>query len=290
MPYYRALREPGQILADQLQQFGIPGYQVGIKRQQGTIIHFTRSSMVEEGSKFDFTFFVDDDIGGPMADMWQMFDVRVDGHGYEVPLMIKYLKQILDHDLNICGGVYPQRASPYLPTITKAIGFKDGREVRRLWIDQGMTGVKEVATCATGFLCIKQKVIDALADEFARRQQVVHRFNQQRALNSERFPDWLDEYLEIARPEITPPFWVGFERDPVTAQYTYLGEDVWFCLRARELGFKVYADFDVQLGHMSTVFANSCDYPESEREREAMRQAEIVGTLTTEDKEVMNRG
>jgi hypothetical protein len=33
----------------------------------------------------------------------------------------------------------------------------------------------------------------------------------------------------------------------------HLGEDLWFCKKAREAGFKIYVDTDVQIGHMGTV-------------------------------------
>jgi hypothetical protein len=33
----------------------------------------------------------------------------------------------------------------------------------------------------------------------------------------------------------------------------YLGEDYWFCTKAKEYGFKVWADFDLRQTHIKTV-------------------------------------
>src|SRR3989304_9429554 len=81
MPFYNGLRMPGQMLLEQLQRFGIPGYELFVTRTESTIIPFTRCDMIDTppGIPYDFLFFVDDDIGGCESDMWEIVTARVDG-------------------------------------------------------------------------------------------------------------------------------------------------------------------------------------------------------------------
>jgi hypothetical protein len=143
--------QPGMILNEQLIYYGIPGYNIHIFKQQSTIIEFARNDLVnvEPDLDYDFVFFIDADIG---FDKDTMTILGIDG----IPIMIKKMKQILDHDLFICGGYYTMRAPPHLPNV---LAHLEG-DVYSPILKPPSEGVYEVGALATGFLCIKKVVFD----------------------------------------------------------------------------------------------------------------------------------
>jgi len=266
IPYYDAMPQPGMILNEQLVYWGIPGYDTHIFKQQGAIIEFARNDLVntEPDMDYDFVFFIDADIGFD-KDTMTIFPQG------DIPIMIKKMKTILDHDLFICGGYYTMRAPPHLPTVYTHL---EG-DVYSPILNPPKEGVLEVGALATGFLCIKKAVFDRFAKH---NKDVLARVdNAKLALkNLEELAGadiklqsnvrQIKEAMAVMKPAAHPPFWVDYPWDPFKEKYVQMGEDIYFCNQARKLGYKIYCDFSVEVGHESKY------YPTPDKYRDAFME------------------
>ena len=50
---------------------------------------------------------------------------------------------------------------------------------------------------------------------------------------------------------ISPP-WFKFVKDP-NKNHDVIGEDIWFCKKAKEAGYKIYVDTDVEVVHLTMI-------------------------------------
>lgn len=265
VPYYQQLRAPAITLFEQLQAFDLPGYNIVWRRRAATVIHAARSeeALNLDAVPFDFLFFIDDDLGGRTREMWETHKVEHAGKTIELPMMLAYMKRILDHDLNICGASYHTKEPPYRPLVSKVVGEKDGQEITQTWLDYPDDGVDEVASLPGGFLCIKHSVLNTMADEFERRRRVVADFARLSKQAKDKIPSWMLPYLSIVKPALHPPFYVDYQWNPLMKKFDHVLEDVFFCQYARELGFKLYCDFSVKLGHQTEIFIREEHFKEN---------------------------
>jgi len=253
IPYYESLCPQIVELGEQLITGGIPGYDAALWRKEGTIIQFLRNQAIDDTPEldWDFLFFIDDDIGFPIEDFRKTTIVWHDGKQYEIYYMVALIKQILDHNLNICGGYYTARANPYLPLVYKRL---DPNLLEGPWIqilkppDKGMV---EVDAIATGFLCIKRNVFEAFEQRRQKTIKIRDEFEKWKAENLDKIPPEVQKYLSVCKPEINSPFWIDSIYDPTNQKWVDVGEDIYFCREAQKLGFKIYCDFSVGLGHLT---------------------------------------
>lgn len=266
IPYYDGLPEPAVMLNEQLIQWGIPGYDVHVHKQQSTIIQFARNEMVEEdGAPYEYIFFVDSDVGFSNQILKQPTPNGL-------PIMIDFMKRILDHKLNICGGVYPKRKPPHEPTVYRHIGGTTFQTI----LDFPDEGVEEVGGLATGFLCIKKEVfvrmrkhlldVEKKTKAADKAMVALTKLLHDLPPDMPRYNNIMDKFdilkkgYEHMDPALYPPFWLKYINDPFQKRWRFMGEDLFFCMYARQLGFKIYCDFSVQLGHQSIYFADPGKY------------------------------
>jgi hypothetical protein len=120
------------------------------------------------------------------------------------------LAQLLSHQKEIVGVNYPRKYYPYWPT-----AYEDTEEhTGVVFTRDDSIGLYEVKHLGFGLVLIDMSVFDVLVE------------------NNPAGPDGA----------IPPPFF----HFPATKDGTkWMGEDVYFCRRARSLGFKVYIDHDL---------------------------------------------
>jgi len=271
MPFYRSMPLPAIMLHQAIQDTGIPGYQVIVRDLPSTIVVLARNDALQDppGLKWDYLFFIDDDVGFPLQEMAEKVEVTGPrGKKYMLNKMVALMKQVLDHQLNICGGYYCQRGDQHHPLVFRKYA-KDGDETYVPIVEPPLSGVEEVDALATGFLCFSRRVIDAFDDQMDTRKEYLRRYrnwvkNQEEAgeLEATRaaLPVELRDYLDICKPDIYPPFWLDFIYDPVKGEWRHMGEDVYFCREAQKLGFKMYVDWEVELGHQRESFITPAGY------------------------------
>jgi hypothetical protein len=127
------------------------------------------------------------------------------------------LMRLLKHDVDIVVPLYSRRYAPFKPVIYKH--YRPPRQCKLYeWAElSNEKGLIEVEAAGAGGMLIKKQVIHKMAPQVFR----VGAYNG--------------------------PEFLGMEPDS-------LNEDVGFCFRARELGFKIYCDLDVSFGHARPCF------------------------------------
>jgi hypothetical protein len=93
----------------------------------------------------------------------------------------------------------------------------------------------EMRHVSTGFFAVHRRVIAAMVEHLPE-------------CNSNT--DW----------RFWPLFGFGWEPDPAAGGYNNLSEDYWFCNKARDLGFRVYLDVSIAIGHDVLARLNVINY------------------------------
>lgn len=257
VPFYDSLPENFTMFAENMVYHGIPGYNVALTKKHSTIIQFARNELLREpeGLEWDYVFFLDDDLGFDKQTLSSRVPVKhPDGRMVEIPYMNALMKRILDHGKHICAGWYCQRGGDYLPLVFEE-HVKDGQPALFNIIEPKDEGVEQVAAVATGFLCIHRDVIRSFDRERDQHVHIWRQFEKWREANSlDDFPPEVKAYLEASKPAINPPFWLEETWDPYTEKWLSCGEDVFFCREARRLGYEIWVDWSVSLGHEGKLF------------------------------------
>ncbi|RJX21809.1 MAG: hypothetical protein C4570_02045 [Ammonifex sp.] len=263
IPYYESLPEPAVMLNEHLIRSGIPGYLVILSKRQTAIITFSRNELADanDGFDYDYIFFVDSDVGYSEEEMNRPVQLNFDGRKIVVAKIIAQMKQILDHGLNICGGFYCSRKAPYAPMVFKKNPADPMGYVSIA--DFPDSGVHEIDAIGTGFLCIKRPVIEAFHSRARERLAMAENARKAVQLIGEALEGQpekkqhlsrIAEYIETANPGAYPPFWLDAFYQPEKRAWRNVGEDIYFCREAQKMGYKLYCDFQIQLGHMTTRF------------------------------------
>jgi hypothetical protein len=138
------------------------------------------------------------------------------------------VRRITSHDVDIAAGLYPAKSE-------KGHAF--------CWPQQkGLTGLQEVERIATGFMCIQRGVFDKIREHHGDRTY----------------------YDASVKMECYDYFPAGLEfggLDP-EGRRVWMTEDYAFCEMARAAGCKVFADYDVRVGHLG-----ACEFKVAENEK-----------------------
>lgn len=140
------------------------------------------------------------------------------------------VQRILGHDLPVCGGIYFHKNLRNPPLISG--NAMPGRE------PDTKTGLLECASLGTGFLCIKREVVKRVWEALP------HEHHKGKG--------------EYAGKVLCNMFGMGVVTDPAMGipEPEHITEDFMFCLHARRLGYKIWADTGFYLPHIGDV-----DYP-----------------------------
>ena len=266
VPYYNNVPIEMMEIWEHLHMKGIPGYKVMLTRQVSTIITFARNQLVEEPPQlpWDFVFFIDDDMGFEEQLRRSMVVVEHEGVEYKVPYMVGEFKKILDHNKDICGGWYCQRSDPHAPLV---FDLMDENNQEGPWVHCFYTpneGLQKVDALATGFLCIKRTVFDAFKERWGQRLNIRDNYlDWLKANDLKSLPFPVREYLEkCARADMFEPFWIDRIYDRTQDKWLNVGEDIFFCREARKMGFDIWVDWSVMVGHLTRLYF----HPETYRE------------------------
>lgn len=130
----------------------------------------------------------------------------------------EHIERLVSHDVDIIGGCYPAKAEGKIKWIVNS--HSEPRHILE-------NGLQEMRYVGTGFMLIKRRVFLRMIDEFDLSYK----------------PD------ESSRDVEWDFFAVGPYQFPDGSR-RYLSEDWYFCQRALDLGFKVWADTRVILRHI----------------------------------------
>jgi hypothetical protein len=125
--------------------------------------------------------------------------------------------KLVSHNLNIVGGIYPQKVLPPKMVVN---ALKNGKSEGDL---------VEVGTIGTGFMLIKRQVFERMIEAGA--------------------TPYVDQ-IGLSEQENANQY--DFFQCTIDSQGRYLTEDWSFCRRWRELGGKIWADTSIGLEHVGT--------------------------------------
>lgn len=122
------------------------------------------------------------------------------------------IQQLLKHDKDVIGAFYTKKQKK-LDYVCAALPDKP---------EPDKEGLMEVARLGTGFLLVKRKVLEKMKEKWK---------------DSETF-------VNVQGKELFNFYPMGVRNRE------YVSEDWFFCDRARELGYKIYGDTNIVLGHL----------------------------------------
>lgn len=196
-----------------------------------SVVHWVRNQLLQQlyqaKTPFDYVLFMDDDMVPP-------------------PNAVNIL---LSRNVDIVGAVCTVRQDPPLPNVRH---FSPSSFVFQT-ADIDRPGVWEVGAIGTGFMLISKKALDAVG-EYTLSQQYQRKYlGMSKEVADER------EKHERARYERDGnAFWFEFLKHPLgDGEY---GEDIGFCFKAAECGFKIFADSTFAVGHVGNYAFGIEDY------------------------------
>lgn len=267
IPHYGAL--PPEMLKPLLflMRQGIPGYKVDFRNKQTALLPVSRSRLAERDTSYDYLMFVDADMGfGEPYDMVETESKRM------VPTIVMGIKRLLDHGLDVVGGLYMKRQMPHDP-----LAYIESPRVENFYdtlLEYPDDQVIEVDAVGTGFLCIHRRVIEAVEEYMEQQCDLndrmqwllsMHKEEMVQAL-PEQHQESMREALGSARVPFGLPFWMDAFRNSATGKIEPQGEDIFFCKLAKKLGFKIHLDTGCNIGHMTTKFVTKDVYEQCFRE------------------------
>lgn len=195
-----------------------------------SVVHWVRNQLVANlyasNIPFDYVLFMDDDMVPPP----------------------NALKILLERQVDIAGAVCTVRQDPPLPN---ARHFSDKFIFQTADIDQ--PGFWNVGAIGTGFMLLSKKVLDEIG-EYTISQQYFRKFMGMSEEEADR-----REAVERARcANDNNKFWFEFLKHPTG--HGEIGEDISFCVKARQLGYEVYADSTFAVGHIGSYAFGLGDY------------------------------
>ena len=135
------------------------------------------------------------------------------------------LPRLLDHDVDIVAGLYPRREYPLQFPFLSSLDDGEpltGDPERRL---------VELRAAPAGFMRIRRAVLEAMCEHYAKTLLA----------KDERVP-------QGAVVRLFDPYWVR-DRD---GNPCVLAEDYAFCRRATDMGFRIWGDLEISMGHAGT--------------------------------------
>jgi len=138
------------------------------------------------------------------------------------------VRRITSHDVDIVAGLYPSKS--------------EAGHVFCWPQQEGLTGLQETRRIATGFMCIKREAFLKIQEHHGNRT-------------------YYDASVKRDSYDFFP---AGLEfggNDP-EGRRVWMTEDYAFCEMAAAAGVKVYADYDVRVGHLG-----ACEYKVAENEK-----------------------
>ena len=135
------------------------------------------------------------------------------------------LERIIAHNLPIVSGFCRMRKRPFDPCIYIRTPQHEALSTRKPYVclhpQPGSRGLMEVDACGGAFLYIRREVLEKI-----------------------RWPWFMNRECIKQVPII---------KDDM------LGEDLWFCDRATEAGYKIFVDLDMKIGHITSCVVQTTD-------------------------------
>ena len=182
----------------------------------------SNDSLLPRARNSAVSLFLDEDY-----DYYMTIDDDIDFPPESIPMLISSNRDM------VCA-IYPMR-SPDFPLYSVRVRI-DKKNSSEFNINIADGHFIELDYASTGFLLVKRHVIEAMAKAYA----------------DEAYEENLPERLGKQTYNLYNPIVVSHPN----GKKEYLSEDWAFCERARRLGFKIWGDLNISLGHSGTMTIN----------------------------------
>jgi hypothetical protein len=197
-----------------------------------SVVHWVRNELLlrlaQSRKEFDYVLFMDDDIVPP-------HDALI---------------RLLNHKVDIVAGACTVRQDPPLPNFRT---FDRDNWMFRTAFEWTADGLMEVGGVGTGFVLISHKALDDIGEYWLSCRYEVEHFG----MHSDTASSLATIRREWAR-KTDNKMWFQFLPSPLGEGE--FGEDLSFCLKARECGYKVHVDTSVRCGHIGSYAYSLDDY------------------------------
>lgn len=228
VPYYRHLSIPIIAVSEDVTcGMGPKGYKSAMCMNDSVLVHDSRNQIVDIALNMNVDWLFFID-----SDMGFDADAMRERDAAGQNPICSRIAQLLDHRLDICSGLAVGRKAPHLPCVYQE--SPDDPTVFDPIIDPPKEGVHEVDAVGAAFLAISRHVLNRLKEHEKETNE--------------------------------PIFWYRARRDK-NGVLRRIGEDMLFCLKARELGFKIHCDFGIHIGHESNIYVEPGHYFGSYQEK-----------------------
>lgn len=178
-----------------------------------------------------------------------------------------YLLRLASYKLDIVCGICTIRRDPPRPNIRfwrpEEHSFHDPIE----W-DWDSQKLMEIDAAGAAFMMVKRAVFERMATAYLNCE-----FEKKRALRRGESVDYWDEKQRLRQEKFNRAiqekiwgqrdcWWFQFLDDAFDSQVGELGEDISFCWKAKQLGYKIYADPQILPGHLGKYAYSTRDFRE----------------------------
>lgn len=170
----------------------------------------------------------------------------------------QHLWKLLENDKDICSAIVTLRKPPY-KVVTSFIDGNSAEEAMGYMQNQEL---REVRYCGMAFTLIKRSVLDKMRETVTNAKGIVKDiwFNNDRS-RRESFDGEVESFIEselngkrVLNREILTE---TVQKAVLMGRFSHvgtelMGEDCAFCYKAISLGFKIWMDCGVSVGHIGT--------------------------------------
>lgn len=244
--------------------------------QGNSIIHWSRNAMIAKA------MLGPQPASRPKAEYYLLMDddMVVEPH---------WLKRMLSYKEDIVTGISTTKRDPPRPNIFNWIPERRKYEAPFSW-DWKSEKLFEVDAVGTAFMLVKAVVLERMGQAYLdctfERQEDARKYpgneesitaywDKKSALRTDKFNKAMDE----GRDQDANCWWFQFFDNTFDEQLGEFGEDVGFCWKAQQLGFKILADPQINPGHLGPYAYSIKDYSEW---AEMMKDTEQVKQLNQE--------
>lgn len=220
------------------------------------VVHWSRNAMIAlalyghpANPPADYFWLVDDDMVGKPGDLTRL-------------LSYKAQKRIVT-------GIATKRIDPPVPNIRMWNAATEQHDERQLW-DFDSNKLFEVDAVGAAYMLVPRILFEEMAEAYLKcwfeRQEDKRKFprcdevdafwDKKEAARRKRFDGAVDagKYIHASC------YWFEFKQNFVDGQAYEWGEDIAFCWKARQLGYKIFADPQVTPEHMGMYGYGVKDY------------------------------
>jgi hypothetical protein len=226
-----------------------------------SVIHWSRNLLLQNlrksGQPADYVLLMDDDMTPPEDAVVKM----------------------LAHDVDIVAGACTLRTDPphpnfrhWVPEIFNWRTMFDWTTVDGRYMADGLV---EVGGVGTAFMLVKTTVLDKIGEYY-----LSCRFEREQLGASADALRRIEDGRRKHAKESGNEWWFQFLPNPWGDGE--FGEDLGFCFKARECGYKIYVDTSITPGHIGNYAFKIADY--------LSYQAECIARAQAGEKDVLHRG